>query len=249
MRVCVSHQKPWRGQRRTAPASQWASSARSVVCLGTALLWICRRSSCVRPKRLFCTSSSPGISRALRMCALKYRTWTTLLSVIAATRCFGQATRVQPGARRAMYSVSEIPIKRFLASQMVLCQEHSLSASLCHVQHQRVIQSTVWTCIYSADERKCMFSCANGCSMVGDPAVWTCMTNDSWTDGGRATCEPQMCADMSLGRSVASNCDESLYSYTRTVSCASGYVASDMLFSSVSLLQVYQMGFFPVACC
>ena len=51
--------------------------------------------------------------------------------------------RCAPGA---LYSVSEIPSKRSLASQMVLCQEHSLSASLCHVQHQRLIQSTVWTC-------------------------------------------------------------------------------------------------------
>ena len=45
-----------------------------------------------------------------------------------------------------MYSVSEIPSKRFRASKMVLSQEHSLSANLCHVQHQRLIQSTVWPC-------------------------------------------------------------------------------------------------------
>ena len=55
--------------------------------------------------------------------------WTTPLSAIAATCSCGQ-----PGARRAMYSGSEIPSKRSLASQMVLCQEHSLSASFCHVQ-------------------------------------------------------------------------------------------------------------------
>ena len=63
-----------------------------------------------------------------------------------------------PGARRAMCSVSEIPSNRSLASQMVLCQ-HSL-------------------CIDSADERS-VVSCASSCSIVGDPAVWICVTNDS----------------------------------------------------------------------
>ena len=38
--------------------------------------------------------------------------------------------------------------------------------------------------IDSADERSCVVSCASGYSIVGDPAVWTCMTNDSWTDSG-----------------------------------------------------------------
>ena len=80
------------------------------------------------------------------MRALLCRTWTTLSSVIAATRSCGQATREPPGARRAMYSVLEMASKRSLASQMVLCQEHSLSASLCHLRHQRLIQSTVWAC-------------------------------------------------------------------------------------------------------
>ena len=53
-----------------------------------------------------------------------------------------------------MYSVSQIPSKRFRASQIVLCQEHSLSASLCHVQHQRLIQSTVWTCALTVRIKK-----------------------------------------------------------------------------------------------
>ena len=128
--VCVTPETV-EGPRRIAPA-------------GTAILWIGRRSSCVSPRRVFCTSSGLRISRALRMRALTYRTWTTPLSVIAATRSCGQATRPPPGVRRAMYSVSEIPSKR--SSQTVLCQEHSLSASLCHVQHQRLIQSAVWTC-------------------------------------------------------------------------------------------------------
>ena len=63
---------------------------------------------------------------------------------------------------------------------------------------------------------------------VGDPAVWTRTTNDSWTDGGLFTCEPQACADLSLGSSAASDCGGTLYSHTCTVSCPSGYVASDM---------------------
>ena len=45
--------------------------------------------------------------------------------------------------------------------------------------------------IDSADERSCVVSCASGCSVAGDPAVWTCMTNGSWTDGGLSMCEPQ----------------------------------------------------------
>ena len=83
-----------------------------------------RRSFCVSPMKVFCTSSGMRTSRALRMCALMHRTWTTPVSVIAATRRCGQATRAQPGARRTTYLVSEIPSKRSLASQMVLCQEH-----------------------------------------------------------------------------------------------------------------------------
>ena len=87
-----------------------------------------------------------------------YRTWPTPLSVVEATCSCGQATRAQPGARRALYSVSEIPSKLSLASQMVLCQEHSLSASLCHVQHQRLIQSTVWTRAFTVRMREVAWS-------------------------------------------------------------------------------------------
>ena len=66
--------------------------------------------------------------------------------------------------------------------------------------------------IHSADERSCMVSCAN----------------DSWTDGGLTMCEPHVCADLSLGSTVAADCDGTLFSHTWTVSCASGYVGSDM---------------------
>ena len=100
----------------------------------------------------------------------------------------------------------------------------SLSSSAPKVDSEYCVD----VCIYSADVRSCMVSCANGFSMVGDSAVWTCMTNDSWTDGGLPICEPQLCADLSLGSSAASDCDWTLYSHTWTVSCASGYVASDM---------------------
>ena len=49
---------------------------------------------------------------------------------------------------------------------------------------------------------------------MGDPTVRTCMTNGSWTDGDLATCKPQACADLSLGSSVVSDCDGTLYSRT-----------------------------------
>ena len=54
------------------------------------------------------------------------------------------------------------------------------------------------------------------------------MTNASWTDGGLTTCEPQGCAELNLDSSVVSGCDGTLKSHTWTVSCASGYVISDM---------------------
>ena len=85
--------------------------------------------------------------------------------------------------------------------------------------------------------------------------IWRCgllRRTGSWTDGGLSTCEPQACADLSLGSSVVSDGDGTLHSHTGTVSCASGYVASDMgmtLFFNVSLLQVYQMGLFAGASC
>ena len=49
-----------------------------------------------------------------------------------------------------------------------------------------------------------------------------------WTDGGLPTCEPPGCADLSLDSSVVLDCGGASYSHTCTVSCASGYVASDM---------------------
>ena len=190
--------------------------------------------------RVFCAFSGLRISRALRMCALMYRTWTTPLSVIAATRSCGQATRVQPGARRALYLVSGIPIKRSLASQMVRCHCEPLPCSARKVDSEYGVD----VFIDSADERSCVVSCASGYSIVADPAVRTRMTNGSWTDGGLSTCEPQAYADLSLGSSVVSDCDGTLYGHTCTGSCASGYVTSD-----ISLLQVYQMGLFPGASC
>ena len=45
---------------------------------------------------------------------------------------------------------------------------------------------------------------ASGSPIVGDPAVWTCMTNDSWIDDGLPTGEPQACASLSFGGSVRS---------------------------------------------
>ena len=87
--------------------------------------------------------------------------------------------------------------------------------------------------------------------IVGDPAVWTCTTNNSWTDGGLPTCEPQACADLSFGSSVVSDCDGTLYSHTCTASCASGYVASNMDDAVFQCLAPPGMpdGTLPSACC
>ena len=117
-----------------------------------------------------------------------------------------------------MYPVSE-----------VLCQEHSLSCEPLPCLAPKVdSEYGVDACIDSADERSCVVSSASGYSIVGDLAVWTSLTNGSWTDGGLSTCEPQACADLSSGSSVVSDCDGTLHSHTGTVSCASGNVVSDM---------------------
>ena len=57
-----------------------------------------------------------------------------------------QVTHAPPEARWALHPVSEIQIKLFFVSEVVLCQEHSLFASHCQGQHQRLIQSTVLKC-------------------------------------------------------------------------------------------------------
>ena len=63
-----------------------------------------------------------------------------------------------------MYSVSEIPSKRPLASQVVLCEEHSLAPMVDS-------EYGVNVCIDSADERRCVVSCTSDCSIKEDPAV------------------------------------------------------------------------------
>ena len=100
------------------------------------------------------TTSGRRIRLVLRTCVFMYRTWTTLLSVITATRICAQATRAQPVARRAMYSVSEIPSKRSFVCQKVLCWEPSLSASFCHFQRQTLIQGPLWMCAFTGRRRE-----------------------------------------------------------------------------------------------
>ena len=141
-----------------------------------------------------------------------YRTSTTPLSVIA-------ATRAQPSARRALYSVSEMPSKRSLALlDVVLSGTQPVCEPLPCSAPKVDSEYGVDVCIYIADERSCMVLCANGYSMVGDPAVWTCMTKDSWTAGSLPMCEPHMCADLSFSSSVALGCGGTLCSHTWTVS-------------------------------
>ena len=83
-------------------------------------------------------------------------------------------------------------------------------------------------CIDSADERRCVVSGTSGCSNEEGTAGWPGMTNDSWMDGSIPMCEPQACADLSLGSSVVLDCLGTLHSHTGTVSGPSGYVASDL---------------------
>ena len=68
-------------------------------------------------------------------------------------------------------------------------------------------------CTDSADERRCVVSCRSDCSIEEGPVVWT-ETNDSWTNDGDPTGEPQACANLSLGSSVVWDCDETLCSRT-----------------------------------
>ena len=135
----------------------------------------------------------------LWICVFRCRTWAALLSVTV-------AIRAQPVARRAMYSVSEIPSKLPSVSQKVLCQEPSLSVCLCHLDHQTLIQSPLWMCAVTGQRREvCLVSGARGSPIEGDPPVWTYMTNDHVIDGGLTTGEPQACADLSLGGSIRSD--------------------------------------------
>ena len=130
-----------------------------------------------------------------------FQTWADLLSVIA-------ATRAQPVARRAMYSVSETPSKRSVVGQKVLCREPSLSVSPCHFLSAPNIdsESVVDACIDRAEEGSCVvFRCAVSLLLMEDPSVWTCMTNDSLIDDRLTTGEPQACASLSLGCSIRSD--------------------------------------------
>ena len=130
------------------------------------------------PMRVFCTSSGLRISRSCR-----------------------KATRAPPGARRAMYSVSEIPSKRSLASQVVLFEEHS-PAPMVDSEYG------VNVCIDGAGERRCVVSCTSDCSIEEDPAVEQFL--DVWR-------YPQM-------RAAGVRRLEP-WQFSRVKSCLSGYVA------------------------
>ena len=109
-----------------------------------------------------------------------------------------------------------------MSGTQLVCEPLQCSAPKVDSEHD------VDVCIDSADERSCFVPCASGYSNVRDPALRTCMTKGAWTDGGLLACEPQSCADLSLGSSVVSDCDGTLYRHTCTVCCASGFVISDM---------------------
>ena len=61
-------------------------------------------------------------------------------------------------------------------------------------------------CAVNGQRREsCLVSGARGPPIEGDPSVWTCMTNDYLIVDRLTTCEPQACADPSLGGSVWSD--------------------------------------------
>ena len=133
----------------------------------------------------------------LWMCVFRYRTWAALLSVMV-------ATRAQPVARRAMYSVSEIRSKRSFVSQKVSRQENSLSVSLYHLQHHTLVP--LWMCPATRQRREvAWFQVRVALLIEGDPSAWTCMINDYLIDDRFTTGEPQACADLSLGGSIRSD--------------------------------------------
>ena len=83
----------------------------------------------------------------LWMCVFRHQTWAALLSVKV-------ATRAQPVARRATYSVSEILRKHSFVSEKLSRQEPSLSVSLYHLQHHTLVRSPLWMCTVTGKRRE-----------------------------------------------------------------------------------------------
>ena len=155
--------------------------------------------SCVSPMRVFCTSSGLRNSRALRMCAPMPNLDNSVVSDCGDTQLrTGDTCTVRCaagyvlGARDTEQTFSCQPDGVVSGTQLV-CELLPCSAPKIDSEFG------VDVCIDSADEKSCVVSCASGYSIVGDSAVWTCVTNDSWTDGGLLTGLPQAFADLSLG--------------------------------------------------
>ena len=118
--------------------------------------------SCVSGPQIFkCESDEsllhifgPQFSRTLQMCILMYRTRTRPLSVCDDTQLWTDDTCSTRCAAGYVLGVKDAEHTFFFASQMVVSQENSLSASFYHVQHQRLIQSTVWTCALTVCMKK-----------------------------------------------------------------------------------------------
>ena len=93
--------------------------------------------------------------------------------------------------------------QRLFVGQKVSGRKPSLSASLCHLQHQTLIQSPLWICALTGQRREVAWFQRRMASLFeGDPSVWTSVTNDSLIDEGLTTGEPQACANLSLGGSA-----------------------------------------------
>ena len=78
-------------------------------------------------------------------------------------------------------------------------------------------------------ERRCVVSCTSDCSIEEGTAVWPGYDERSLDERQRSHGRAAgSCANLRLGSSLVSDCSGTLYSHTGTVSCPSGYVASDV---------------------
>ena len=111
----MSHQGP----RRIPPTNSKARSARSVVGLGTTTFWTCRKSTCVSPMRVFCTSSSLRISRS-------NGTGDTCTASADETRCVVSWCRITMGLSTATRAQCLAPRATLPATGMTLFSSVSL---------------------------------------------------------------------------------------------------------------------------
>ena len=222
MKACVSHQKPWRGPRRIAPASLVGELC-TVSCvsgdsnsLGLPQILLCESN-----ESLFHIFEPENFTCVADVCSYVLNLDNSVVGDTQLQTGDTCTARCAPGCVLGVGDTEQIfscQPDGVVSGTQPVCELLPCLAPKVDSEYG------VDVCIDSADERSCVVSSASGYSNAGDLAVWTCMTNGSWTDGGLSTCELQACADLSSGSSVVSDCDGN----TCTVSCASGHVARDM---------------------